>query len=599
MNFAALWAGFYIGAVGTALATALVRERRFVARAKPSVLEDMLLVRPCAGDEPGLADRLATTGGARNVVIAIRDPSDKAFSAACVAAHRLRRKHVHVEIVLTRARGANQKAAQLARVLARRSAQIVAVADSDVELPEGLFGEMVGELSTRGLGAIWAPFVLAHPEGIGGAVLNGSLHALPLLAGLDPGGFVGKVFVVRGEALAAAGGFDAVRDRLGEDVALARRMRAAGHPTGASRARVEAHGRADADRFTRWALVVRSERPLMLAGYPLFLAATPLAVLLAILGREPLTIAAAGVVLFARLVVWFAVTPRASLLAALGADFLLLYAAVRALVWPRTTWCGRALRLGRGGRLVSEEAREEREEALRESSDGPRSRSVREDEAGGVLLAPDGVDPRELAPDGVGEVASLEDRWTDGDPQLGLLLGGEDEAARERNDRRARESRDGGRPGTELERAERRALSTLGIDPHDAPRTVEELRGVADGARAVASIGEVDPERADLAEEGKSSEIRRIHHREGLRAKLSVSEPERDERIPPGRVVRDDEDGTGGDGVRERIEPRDPDASERAEEARPRVPREQADEPADGRRGDQAVASNDNASGSP
>lgn len=356
MSFTVLWACLYCGAVTMALVQLLARGHDYAPLAKPAVLAETLLVRPCAGVERGLADRLSTTGGLHNVVLAVRDRSDSAFPAACLAVQRLRGDGIHAEVVITEAQAPNMKAAQIARVLAARSCRLVAIADSDVELPPDLFPRMAGELSLRGLGALWAPFVLETPRGVAGGILNGSLHAFPLLAGIDPKGFVGKVFIARADALASAGGFDAVCDRLGEDVALARRLHEAGFATGVGSTTVRVSGGAGVERFLRWALVVRAERPLFLIGYPLFIAALPLALLLAIFARGPLALGALSLVVLMRLLLSFALAPRADLLSCLAADFVLVYAAARAAIFPRATWRGRSLRIVRGGRLVCEAA---------------------------------------------------------------------------------------------------------------------------------------------------------------------------------------------------------------------------------------------------
>lgn len=589
------WAGLYCGAATTALFSRLMRERRFVVRATPSALAEILLVRPCAGFEPGLVERLSSTGGAQNVVLAVRDRDDTAFSAVCLAAKRLRDEGVRVEVVLTAARGANQKAAQLAQVLSARSAKLVAVADTDVELSDGLFAELVGELSLRKLGAIWAPFVLDAPRGPGGGILNGSLHAFPLLAGLDPTGFVGKVFVARGEALTAAGGFEAVCDRLGEDVALAKKIRAAGFAIGVARAIVHSHGSAGIDRFVRWALVVRAERPLLLLGYPLFIAATPLAIAVAIAGRDPLTLVAAGLVLLVRMLLPLALDPRAGFGSSLAADFVLLYAAARAAVWPRTIWRGRPLRIARGGRLVSEEACEPRERALGYTTERSWSGAVNHLEAmrvGDVVGSriERSIDPAELLAQRSRQVGAA-DGSADRDPELRFFLGAEHEARRDRNNGTSSDLSDCSRARPKLELAERRALATLRIDPDEATRSVEETCRVANRPGSVASVSEFDPEGADLFEKGKTSEILRIHHRVGFRAELDVSEPERDDGIPPRGVVGDHEDGTVSEHITEAVEPRHLDPPEGVKQTAACVPSEQPCKPASGSRGNHVATS--------
>lgn len=584
------WAGVYCGAVMTAFVRLLARERRRVLPATPEILAETMLVRPCAGAEPGLDERLSWSGGARHVVLAVRDRHDTALPAIRRAERRLRADGVHVEIALTSARGPNQKASQLAHVLSSRPSRFVAVADSDVELHDVVIAELVGELGARELGALWAPFVL-HARGVGGGVLDGSLHAFPLLAGLDGGGFVGKCFVARREALDAAGGFEAVADRLGEDVALARNMRAAGFTTGSARTIVSTRGSAPVDRFERWALVVRGQRPLLLLGYPAVLAAAPLIVALAALSGGTLGWTAATLVLVFRLLVAFAFAPRTGLARSLAADLVLLYAAARAVVWPRTEWRGRQLRIARGGRLVSEEPGEADEHSLGRATEESGSRAMNDLEplsAGDLVGARVHrmIDARQRFLQRRREIRLGRHRVADRDPELGPLLGAEGEARRDRNDRTSSEPGDRGGARPELEGHEGRALSTLRVDDDEPSRSVEEPCGKPDRSRAITAVAKVDPEGPDLREEREASKVRRIHHGVRIGVELHAGEPQGNERIPPRGVVGDEEDRTRLERGAQPIAARELDPAEGPVKPRARVAREQPREPARPRRRD-------------
>ena len=213
------------------------------------------------------------------------DPAHDVAQAVCDA---LRADGRDVAVRVTGASGANQKAAQLARVIAAERCDVVVNLDSDVDCATVDLHALVAALGGDGaLGAVWAPVVEDGGVTLGDrasdALLAGSLHAFPLLAALDPRGLVGKVVALRREALDRVGGFDALTDYLGEDMELARRLRAAGYRTQAASfvAVSRAEGRtwgAAVVRYARWITVIRAQRPALLASYPALFFATPLLV---------------------------------------------------------------------------------------------------------------------------------------------------------------------------------------------------------------------------------------------------------------------------------------------------------------------------------
>ncbi|MEO7330660.1 MAG: glycosyltransferase, partial [Minicystis sp.] len=220
--------------------------------------------------------------------------------------------------------------------------------------------------------AVWAPPVERAVAQTAGdrasiALLGASLHAFPLLAGLDRAGLVGKLFAVRRDVLDDLGGFGALADHLGEDMELARRIRARGGAIEAAPlvARSMAAGRSMEQvvgRFARWLMVIRAQRPWLLPTYPLLFFATPLIVTLALLtapGAPRIALAAAALALTSRLGVALAaarasgrpVRMRSAPAEALRGDLLLARAFVRALGSRRFSWRGTELFVERGGRL--------------------------------------------------------------------------------------------------------------------------------------------------------------------------------------------------------------------------------------------------------
>jgi ceramide glucosyltransferase len=337
----------------------------------------VLVVRPCAGREPHLERTLASSRCLpdASVVFAVRDGDDPAFDVAWRACVELSRSGADARLVITHAHGANRKAAQIAVALEAVATpyDVIVVADADVEIDAETVDALLAALEDERVGAAWASPVetaaSTFADRISAAVLDASLHAFPLLAALDARGMVGKLFAVRREALERAGGFSAVADCLGEDMELARRLRACGHDVVAvpAFAASRASGRRLGDvvaRYARWIAVVRAQRTPLLAAYPLLIASAPLFVLSAFLlwaSGRPLALVACAAVLAVRLAIAVVARRRtrrplggrALPLDAFAADVLLLVAWVRALVSRRVVWRGVELRIARDGRLLT------------------------------------------------------------------------------------------------------------------------------------------------------------------------------------------------------------------------------------------------------
>lgn len=371
-----------VSAVATHRARAL---RRSLDRQLPPARGQaprVLMLRPCAGEEPFLGETLGSLVSARwpgslSLVMTVADSADPARPRVESVAAELQRAGVDVRTRVVRPNGPNHKVAQLAGVadplLSRFD--VVIVVDSDVDLTGFDFGPLVaavtGDPEGR-MGAAFCPPVErdARTQGdrISAAVLQASLHGFGLLGALDPRGFVGKTFAVATPALARIGGFASLVRCLGEDMELARRLRAQGLVTRMVPTPVSsrASGRTVAQvvaRYARWVMVIRAQRPALLPSYPLLFGAAPLALALA-LGAAAEAPAVALSVCAATLIIRLAVVRAAArtsgqpgkwapgLAYGLLADLVLLAAFFRALGPATVRWRGRVLRLGPNGRLL-------------------------------------------------------------------------------------------------------------------------------------------------------------------------------------------------------------------------------------------------------
>jgi ceramide glucosyltransferase len=380
----ASWAAIYVGAVGRTVHGAWSRSALTAAAAATKVT----FLRPCAGDEPELATRLARLPRLAGVqlipgsrtVFAIASETDAAFPALEAARQTLLAGGHDARTLVTGAVGPNRKADQLERALARitlSADERLVFADSDVDLHEVDLPALLAPLGDAAVGASWAAPVEAGPrqtpgDALSHAVLASTLHAFPLLGSLDPGGLVGKLFALRSDVVPVAFAAPSLRRSIGEDHAIGERLVRAGYRLVLTPvlARSQARGRSletVRDRYRRWLLVVRAQRSPLLPSYPLVVAAGPAWLVTGLValacGAHGIAVAA-SVGLLARLVVAFAARRftgsdlgvGATLVSALRGDALLLGCAGRALVRPTIRWRERELRVGAGGQLVEEGA---------------------------------------------------------------------------------------------------------------------------------------------------------------------------------------------------------------------------------------------------
>ncbi|MEO1482178.1 MAG: glycosyltransferase [Myxococcota bacterium] len=379
----------WFGAVCVAWWVSTLRARVWANRVAAQPVDDkcpLLMLRPCAGAEPGLLGRLissaeVTTERLVRIRFAVANALDPAYPVAAAASVELRSRGWDADVVLTGGGGPNRKVAQLAAAVrsAGGNEPSLMVVDSDVDLEGFDLDRMVDLLqSDPGLGALWSP---PHDDGpietfgdrASHATLNGSFHCFPLLCGIDPTALVGKTFAIQRRALEAIGGFDALIEYLGEDVEISRRLRTAGYRVEPAPvvARSMARGRSFQDvvsRIARWTTVIRAQRPLMMFTYPVFMFAGNLLViggtLVGTFGAGWPVGASASLALCVILTrVGLAVTARfrcglpfsvlTAVIDSIVADVVLMLAFLRACGSRSFEWRGVPLAIDREGRLVA------------------------------------------------------------------------------------------------------------------------------------------------------------------------------------------------------------------------------------------------------
>lgn len=339
----------------------------------------VLMIRPCAGDEPHLERALVSLKEALcssrvRCRFAIADADDAALPAARRACEALWAAGIDAEIGITGAVAPNRKAAQIEAVLAREGDVFgpILIADSDVDLAGVNLDALLDPLTSGAADAVWAPPVEHDAARTFGdrasvALLAGSLHAFPLLAALDERGLVGKLFSVRGDVLRSIGGFASLTQILGEDIEIARRIQARGGSVRVAPFAVQslASGRSFSQvvqRYARWLVIIRAQRPWLLLSYPALFFASPILLGLSVFAAPfaPMAALFAALLTIASRLALAAgaarsagrrITLYSAFTDAVLADLLLAFAFARALRTRTVVWRSAVLTVDRSGVL--------------------------------------------------------------------------------------------------------------------------------------------------------------------------------------------------------------------------------------------------------
>lgn len=375
-----VWATLSLGPTTSAIWRAI---RRGQVNASPQPANartktEVLVVRPCAGDEPELTRTLSSMFALEDesrihVRFAVARESDPAMPAVRAAHQALLSRGISSDVVMTHASGLNRKVEQIARAIAGEDHDRVVVADSDLDLTGFPLARLLAPLSETSVFASWAPPLEGGPrttaDRVSAAVLDGSFQSFPFLRLVDHRTMVGKLFAFRPEMLPRVGHLESLVGHLGEDMELARRAHE-GHLSVVSVdepavSRMSGRGPKEVIlRYARWIQVVRAQRPWLLASYPIFVFPLPLIAILSCLlatiaplgplGGVPLLIAMfARTLLFVTARLLSGRTPFAlgSFAMSLLSDLMLLAAFTRAMSTRKLVWRGNVLELGPRGLL--------------------------------------------------------------------------------------------------------------------------------------------------------------------------------------------------------------------------------------------------------
>jgi ceramide glucosyltransferase len=326
-----------------------------------------LVLRPVKGEEAWLEANLRVSVPVPGAVECFS--VGRVAEAAHLLAMRAATERRGVSVSVGECDLPNPKVAHLAHAYATQPPRtVVVVVDADVD-PRTVDGQgILAALEEPNVDAVWQPVIEGPGDTLGDAlseaILLGSFHAFPLLGLLDHGGLVGKVSAVRRQALEEVGGFEALGHVLGEDMELAAAIRERGRETrmlpSVARSSVRGRGVGEVfDRFVRWTLVTKSQRPAKLVSYPLFFFPAPLVAMCVWCTEMPEAVYFAELAVAARasLAILGALRagalprlPRVLLLAPL-ADLVLLAAWLRALTLRTVSWRGTRMRFAEHGRL--------------------------------------------------------------------------------------------------------------------------------------------------------------------------------------------------------------------------------------------------------
>jgi ceramide glucosyltransferase len=348
----------------------LVALRSFLRQAippAPEVLPGISILKPLHGLDLGLEDNLRTFFTQDypdyEILFAARDSNDPAFQVVS----KLSREYPNIKsriIVTGEPPYANAKVWSLDRMTRAAAHDLLVMSDSDIRVGAALLRTIAAEFRDPNVGIATCPY-----RAVGGPSLWSRLEAAGMNTEFWAGVFtarlldgvkfsVGPTTAARRGAIAAAGGWDRVKDYLAEDFALGAFAAEQGIGVILSRYIVEHHIgsqdlRSNFAHRLRWARSTRRSRP---AGYIGQLFTNPLPLALILLGLQANWWPAFAIAVAARAVIAWAVSRRAlgspvAWLILPAQDILNFLFWIAGFFGNRIQWGGRNYRLLRDGRF--------------------------------------------------------------------------------------------------------------------------------------------------------------------------------------------------------------------------------------------------------
>lgn len=300
---------------------AILEKRRASAppAAHASAVPPVTVLKPLCGAEPQLYECLRSfceqTYASFQIVFGVRDAGDPAVAIV----RQLQREYPHrdIELIIDASEhGRSLKVSNLINMFRAARHDRLVLADSDVRVPSDYLAQVVAPLEEPQIGIVTCTY-RGVPYGSPWSLLLAAfvndwfMPSVYVGAALGASVFVsGVTIALRRDALAAAGGFEAIADQLADDYRLGELTRAQGLATVLSDVIVEtaideSGARALIRHELRWLRTIRAVRP---GGYALaFITfALPVAVLGAWLAAwAAAALAMLGVTLLARLLLHF------------------------------------------------------------------------------------------------------------------------------------------------------------------------------------------------------------------------------------------------------------------------------------------------------
>ena len=370
------WLWLALAALGSLYMVMAARSvRRFFAAAPmpPMRSEAVTILKPLHGDEPRLADNLASFlaqyhSGPIQLLCGVQRADDPAIAA--VEGLRALHPDTRIDLVVDPTLfGANRKISNLINMTSAMAHEVVVLSDSDIAVAPDYLARLLAALDEPGVGAatclyrgrgdasFWSRFGAA---GLSYQFLPNAVFASA--RGLGDA-CMGSTIALRRDTLNRIGGFARFADILADDHAIGQAVRALGLRVVIPPMLVT-HG-SDETGFgalwrheLRWAATVRSITPA--AAYAGSLITIPLPLALIGMIAHPLAgLALAIVAMMARLMVArridaVAGTPTASHWLLPARDLLSFAIFVTSFVARSVDWRGARLTMGQGGRIAPE-----------------------------------------------------------------------------------------------------------------------------------------------------------------------------------------------------------------------------------------------------
>lgn len=207
------------------------------ATAAPAALPSVTILRPMKGEEPegdANLESLCAQDYAGRVQIVLG--ADSEADPAIAAARRLQAAHPDRDIAVVAdptLHGTNRKLGNLINMSGQVCGEIIVISDSDVRLPPSALSAIVAALQAPGVGLAYGLY-RGQPAGNGwsrvAALDINARFASSVVVGQALGAHpvLGPTMALRAETLAAAGGFERLKDVLADDFELGRMVREQG-----------------------------------------------------------------------------------------------------------------------------------------------------------------------------------------------------------------------------------------------------------------------------------------------------------------------------------------------------------------------------------